>query len=87
MFLFYRLFEIVASSLGSRKKNQRWMLDVLQVAIKRNKAKNLWDLFREFHYLDKSINKACCFYVAWWNEIPVGCVAVTGFPGPVRQVV
>jgi hypothetical protein len=57
-----------------------------QISVKRNKAKNLWELFQEYHYLDKTINKACCFFVAWWSDVPVGCVAVTGFPGPVRQV-
>ena len=43
----------------------------------------MWDLFKEYHYLNRDINKACHFYVAWWNRLPVGCVAACGFPGAV----
>lgn len=42
-------------------------------------------MFSEFHYMDKKINNANRFYIAWWRAHPVGCVAATGFPGAVRQ--
>lgn len=58
---------------------------MLSIDLRRNKAGNMWPIFREYHYLDRNINPACQFFVAWWKQIPVGCVAVTGNPGAVRQ--
>jgi GNAT superfamily N-acetyltransferase len=57
----------------------------IQINIGRNKTSNMWTVFAEFHYLNKKINDAAQFFVAYWNEVPVGCVAVCGFPGAVRQ--
>ena len=42
-------------------------------------------MFSEYHYMDKKINNANRFFIAWWRSQPVGCVAATGFPGCVRQ--
>ena len=42
-------------------------------------------MFSEYHYMDKKINNANRFFVAWWRAHPVGCVAATGFPGAVSN--
>ena len=57
----------------------------IQVDLERCKGADVWHMFSEFHYMDKNINNANRFFVAWWRGTPVGCVAATGFPGSVRQ--
>jgi len=44
-------------------------------------------MFSEYHYMDKKINNANRFFVAWWRAHPVGCVAATGFPGSVIYLI
>jgi len=39
-----------------------------------------WQIFREHHYLDDSLNKAAHSYVAYWNDKPVTFIAVLHFP-------
>jgi len=39
-----------------------------------------WEIFREHHYLDHSINKAAHCYVAYWDDNPVCFVGVLHFP-------
>jgi len=39
-----------------------------------------WQIFREHHYLDHSINAAAHCYVGYWNEYPVTFVGVLHFP-------
>jgi len=55
----------------------------VEIAVKRTKH-DLWELFKDYHYFDQSINVASRFYVGWWKESPVGCVGVAQFPGSVR---
>jgi len=57
----------------------------IDLRIERCKGSEVWHMFSEFHYMDKKINNANRFFVAWWRNHPVGCVAATGFPGCVRQ--
>jgi len=39
-----------------------------------------WEIFREHHYLDHSINKSAHCYVGYWNDEPVTFVGVLHFP-------
>lgn len=39
-----------------------------------------WEIFREHHYLDHSINKAAHCYAAFWDDEPVCFVGILHFP-------
>lgn len=41
-----------------------------------------WSMFKEHHYLDKSINKAAHCFLATWNDIPVGFASALAMPNP-----
>ena len=60
-------------------------LPEIELIVERCKGSDVWHIFSEFHYMNKGINNANRFFVAWWRGSPVGCVAATGFPGCVRQ--
>jgi len=39
-----------------------------------------WEIFKKFHYLDHSLNKAARCYLAFWNDNLVGFCAVLAMP-------
>jgi ABC-type lipoprotein export system ATPase subunit/GNAT superfamily N-acetyltransferase len=41
-----------------------------------------WSAFSKHHYLDGTVNKASLFWIAIWNDIPVGMVAALSMPNP-----
>jgi hypothetical protein len=46
--------------------------DTPQIDLKIEKCKSaeVWHMFSEFHYMDKKINNANRFFVAWWRSHP-----------------
>jgi len=46
---------------------------------------SMWDLFRQHHYLDSTINKSARCFCAYWDDIPVAFTSVLHFPHPKRQ--
>jgi ABC-type lipoprotein export system ATPase subunit/predicted acetyltransferase len=41
-----------------------------------------WEIFREHHYLDHSLNEAAHCYVGYWDNKPVTFIGVLHFPHP-----
>ena len=45
-------------------------------------GREAWEIFREHHYLDHSINPTSQCYVGYWGDEPVTFVAIIHFPHP-----
>jgi len=45
-------------------------------------GREAWEIFREHHYLDHSINQTAHCYVGYWDDEPVTFVGVLHFPHP-----
>ena len=48
---------------------------------KRNDKREVWNVFKQHHYLSEELNFACDMYVAYWNDTLVGMCAVLPQPG------
>jgi energy-coupling factor transporter ATP-binding protein EcfA2 len=59
-----------------RRRFPEIKLDVYQT------TSDTWAMFREYHYLDHSFNKAARSFVACWNSKPVAFCAALHFPHP-----
>ena len=46
----------------------------------RTDNKDIWRVFREHHYLSAEVNKASRFYVAYWDGVMVGMIAMLVYP-------
>lgn len=46
----------------------------------RTQDKDIWRVFREHHYLSNEINKACQYYVGYWNNTLVSFMGVLPQP-------
>lgn len=48
---------------------------------KRNDKLQVWNIFKQHHYLSAELNTACDMYVCYWNDTLVGMIAVLPQPG------
>jgi ABC-type lipoprotein export system ATPase subunit len=68
---------------GETKYFARGCLCRPQIKLKIFRTKyEAWDLFKHHHYLNAELNKSARCYMATWEDVPVGFIAILSFPHP-----
>lgn len=52
----------------------------ISLRIYESDSKELWAMFRSHHYLSKDMNKACKFYLCYWEDTLVAMISVISMP-------
>lgn len=63
---------------GQKKNRPKYNLKIYET-----KAKSIfWEMFRKYHYLSHSLNKAGRVFILTWNDVVCGFCSVLPFPHP-----
>lgn len=67
-------------SLGGQKKNRPYIELQLCKSKGWNETKNLWSIFKKYHYLSHDLNQNATGYYINYKEIPIAFLATMKFP-------